>query len=209
MHSVLRTILIVTLILIVLLIVGKFVMDKIRQELHEAIADNKFVLLATAKRKLHEQTRPRRLNKMGRVYLPVIQRYHKGLEVEALASVAERILLLSYDALENGISEELRQLAGPTYIRQLEDLREKNRSLGNRAPKFRYLRIHDRALSHYRLYKGKGSLDIEFAVEAFVHSVELNQSKRMQYKNAIRFRQGEDHLWYPAKLKVEDWIKSC
>ena len=114
--------------------------------------------------------RPRSLNGMERIYLPHIARDFPGLQIDAMGSQAENLLIRSYEALAGGIDPELKADFGPYYYDALTRLITQNEAQGEDRARFEQVKVHQRVLSHYGWREGKRIIEFQFAVEAFMSS---------------------------------------
>ena len=136
--------------------------------------------------------RPRSLNGMERIYLPHIARAFPRLQIDAMGSQAESLLIRSYEALAGGIDPELKADFGPYYYDALTRLITQNEAQGEDRARFEQVKVHQRVLSHYGWREGKRIIEFQFAVEAFMSSPARPEPAKQQLRNTLRFQYLED-----------------
>ncbi len=157
---------------------------------------------------------PRSLNAMDRIFLPQIARDFPLLRVDQLGNQAESLVLASYEVLAGGAAgsvavgasgavairslETVEADYGPYYARSLERIVESNRRLGQDAPRFADVHIHNRALSLYERRDGKRIIEFQFAVEARGSSVRYPEARPVQLRDSLRLQFLEDSRMYDA-----------
>ena len=136
---------------------------------------------------------PRSLNGMDSIYRPMIAEDFPDLRLDALGSRAENLLIKSYEALgKRKVSAGFYDQAGRLYAEALERLIVQHRAQGGKAPVFSQVKVHKRVLSMYGRYKGKRSIEFQFAVEAMVSNRDGMPPERRQMRDRMRFHYMED-----------------
>lgn len=132
-------------------------------------------------------TQAKSLNSMDRIYNPLIARDFPELNIEALAQDAQELVYMSYDALNQGITDDFKKEAGPYLLESVERLIAMNDRLGPLAPKFTQVKIHNRALSGYDAQDGNKIITFQFALEAYTKSDANSEERLVQYRNELKY----------------------
>lgn len=168
------------------------------------------LLQAVGEAKEDRENRPRSLNDMERVYLPMIEKDYPELRVAQLKSEAETYLLKSYESLK---TEDYSFFKGQNQAYFLQSLRKavmQNRNRGELALSFDQVKIHRSALSRYGYDGGHRIIDFQFAVQAMVSGNRYRVPEKKQMCDTIRFQLLDDLARFRTEGTADGVIgKNC
>ncbi|HHX37727.1 MAG TPA: zinc ribbon domain-containing protein [Clostridiaceae bacterium] len=201
------------LIIILLILWMRHVVRRMRRRFRGSMMGQAISMFKQAEQMVNSDEfidRPRSLNGMDKIYLPLIAEDFPDLRVDQLGNQAQNLLLQSYQALaavqeksatgQSAFDELTKKISskdsGPYYIASFERLVAEHAALGENRPQFEHVFVHNRVLSKYKKHQGKCVIEFQFAVEAMVHSERYPEPEKLQFKDSLRYQFLEDKYLY-------------